>query len=194
MDMQGRDIDSQGGFVEPSRVPDGKFADAQGRSSVSKRAADQDGKDPDMPNFPMDFGGHYMEGQNQPFAPYMDRGYMRNMEPMDMRYMEPGRFSLHMENPERYMDLSRFTMDFEGRYMDPNGRLFYPFGRRGSNRMMDMMRPQIPRNEIGGEKIDFLNVSRLFWTLEITTLHNFLHFVALIRARFFSLPFHLYSI
>lgn len=151
MDMPGRDIDSQGGFVETSRAPDGKFADAQGRNSVNKRTADQDGKGPDMPNFPMDFGDHYMEGQDQPFAPYMDRDYMRNMEPMDMRYMVPGRFSLHMENPERYMDLSRFTMDFEGRYMDPNGRLFYPFGRRGSNRMIDMMRPQIPRNEIGDE-------------------------------------------
>ena len=146
MDMQGRYIDSQGRFVDPSRVPDG-----QGRYSLTKRNVGPEGRVSDMPNNAMEMGGPYMDGQGRPFDLYMDRGYMRHMEPMSMRYMDPGRFGMPMENNERYMDLSRFTMDFEGRYMDPSGRFFDPFSGRGAGRMMDIMRPQMPRNGMGGE-------------------------------------------
>nr|CCG28037.1 reflectin 1 [Sepia officinalis] len=142
MDFQGRYMDSQGRMVDP-RHNDyyGRWNDYDryyGRSMFNY-GPHMDGHQHggwmdfperwmDMSNYQMDMQGRWMDMQGRHCQPFNQWGYNRHGNYPSSYY---GR---NMFYPERWMDMSNWQMDTQGRWMDMQGRYGSPFNQWGYNR------------------------------------------------------------
>lgn len=84
----------------------------------------------DLSGYTMDFKGRFVNQQGKHVNPlhsarmHQGRAMMPAPLPIKRRFMQ---------KPERYMDLSRYTMDFEGRYRDRYGRQIDPMEQFNAN-------------------------------------------------------------
>lgn len=82
----------------------------------------------DLSDYTMDFQGRLMNQQGKYINPLnlgrISQGVMPVPPPIRQRFMQ---------RPEQYMDMSRYTMDFDGRYRDNYGRQMNPMEHYNAN-------------------------------------------------------------
>nr|CAC86921.1 methionine-rich repeat protein 1 [Loligo forbesii] len=132
MDFQGRHMDSMDRMVDPGRWND--YDRYYGRSTFNYgwmengdrfnrnlRPMDFPERYMDMSDYQMDMGGRWMDPYGRQCNPFNQCGYNRH------GYYPGYSYGRNMCYPERWMDMSNYSMDMQGRYMDRRGRHCNPF-------------------------------------------------------------------
>ena len=141
MDFQGRFMNQQGKYVNPlnwARIHQGRVL-MPAPPPIKRRFMQKPERYLDMSRYTMDFNGRYRDNYGRQIDPVEQ--FNANVE----RYLhsQPPSYRRLARFPERYMDLSRYTMDFQGRFMDTHGRYVDPLGRFHGNYGKVLMNPPL---------------------------------------------------